>query len=65
MDEDKTLLSDFLRGSANQGEGGKYLEPVLLERAEALRQINANQISAVLIIPTNFTRHYFAGRTYN
>lgn len=62
VDEDKTLLSDFLRGSANQGEGGKYLEPVLLERAEALRQINANQISAVLIIPTNFTRHYFAGQ---
>jgi len=59
VDEDKTVLSDFLRGGASQREGGKYLEPVFLERDEALRQINANQISAVLIIPTNFTRNYF------
>jgi hypothetical protein len=49
VDEDKTILSDFLRGSANQGEGGKYLEPVFLEREEALRQINDNKISAVLV----------------
>jgi len=63
VDEDQSVLSDFLRGSANQREGGKYLEPVLLEREEALRQINANQISAVVIIPTNFTRHYLTGQT--
>lgn len=62
VDEDKTILSDFLRGSANQREGGKYLDPVILERDEALRQINDNRISAVLIIPTNFTRNYFGGR---
>src|SRR5688572_909372 len=61
VDEDKTVLSDFLRGSANQREGGKYLDPVVLERDEALRQINDNKISAVLIIPTNFTRNYFGG----
>jgi ABC-type multidrug transport system permease subunit len=63
VDEDKTILSDFLRGSANQREGSKYLEPILLERDEALRQINDNQISAVLIIPTNFTRSYLTGKS--
>ena len=63
VDEDKSVLSDFLRGSANQREGGKYLEPVLLERDEALRQINDNQISAVVIMPTNFTRNYLAGKS--
>jgi ABC-type multidrug transport system permease subunit len=62
VDEDETILTDFLSGGASQREGAKYLDPVQLERAEALRQINANQISAVLIIPTNFTRHYFAGQ---
>jgi hypothetical protein len=62
VDEDKTMLSDFLRGAANQGEGGKYLEPVFMEREDALRQINANQISAVLIIPTNFMRNYLTAR---
>lgn len=63
VDEDQTILSDFLRGSANQREGGKYLEPVLLDRDEALRQINDNQISAVVIIPTNFTRNYLTGKS--
>jgi ABC-type multidrug transport system permease subunit len=62
VDEDKTILSDFLRGAANQREGGKYLEPVFLERDEALRQINDNKLSAVLVIPTNFTRHYLTGK---
>jgi len=62
VDEDKTVLSNFLRGSVNQHEGGKYLDPVFLERDEALRQINDNQISAVLVIPTNFTRNYFTGK---
>jgi ABC-2 type transport system permease protein len=63
VDEDKTILSDFLRGSANQREGGKYLEPVIMERDEALRQINDNKICAVLIIPTNFTRNYLTGKS--
>ena len=62
VDEDKSLLSDFLRGSANQKQGGKYLEPVFMERADALREINANKISAVLIIPTNFMRNYLTAR---
>ncbi len=61
VDEDKSLLSDFLRGSANQNQGGKYLEPVFMEREDALREINANKISAVLIIPTNFMRNYLLG----
>jgi len=59
VDEDQTFLSDFLRGAANQREGGEHLDPVFLDRTEALRQINASEISAVLIIPTNFTRSYF------
>jgi len=63
VDEDKTILSDFLRGSVNQREGGKYLEPVLMERDAALREINDNKISAVLIIPTNFTRSYLTGKS--
>src|SRR5208282_123581 len=62
VDEDKSALSDFLRGAANQREGGKYLETVFLEREEALRQVNADKLSAVLIIPTNFTRNYLLAR---
>ncbi|MEI6196344.1 MAG: hypothetical protein WCS42_18660 [Verrucomicrobiota bacterium] len=62
VDEDKCVLSDMLRGAAHQREGGKFLEPVFMEREDALRVINKNQISAVLIIPTNFMRNYFTAR---
>jgi ABC-2 type transport system permease protein len=61
VDEDKTLLSDFLRGAANQREGGKHLEPVFMDRDAAMREIMANKISAVLIIPEHFTRNYLTG----
>jgi len=62
VDEDKSVLSDFLRGAANQREGGKYLEPVFMERTNALKLVNAGKISAVLIIETNFMRNYLTGR---
>ena len=62
VDEDQTILTEFLRGSASQREGGKYLDPVLMERDAAMREINDNKISAVLIIPTNFTRNYLTGK---
>lgn len=62
VDEDKSVLSDFLRGAANQRDGSKYLEPVFMERTEALRLINENKISAVLILHTNFMRNYLTAR---
>jgi ABC-type multidrug transport system permease subunit len=62
VNEDQPVLSDFLRGAANHGEGGKFLDPVFLERGEALRRINDDKLSAVLIIPTNFVRNYLTAR---
>jgi ABC-type multidrug transport system permease subunit len=62
VDEDKSVLSDVLRGAANQREGGKFLEPVFLEREDALRQLSDSKLSAVLIIPANFMRNYLTAR---
>lgn len=61
VDEDKSPLTDFLRGGMNQREGGEYLDPVFLDREAALRQLNDNKLSAVLIIPEHFTSNYLAG----
>lgn len=61
VDEDDTVLTRMLRGALNQGKASEHLEPVFLERAEALRQVNGDLLSAALIIPTNFTRHYLNG----
>lgn len=58
VDEDNSPLTGFLRGTFNQGEVAKHLEAVFLTRDEALRQVTNNELSAALIIPTNFTRDY-------
>ena len=66
VNENNTRLSEFFRRAAYsmQGENssGVQLEPVFTNRVEAMRLINANQISAVLIIPTNFLSNYLLGR---
>jgi ABC-type multidrug transport system permease subunit len=62
VDEDQSPLTRFLSGAAGQREGGKYLDPVTLDRATALRQLNEDKLSAAVIIPTNFTRSYLTGR---
>ena len=58
VDEDDSALTHMLRGGLNQEEAGKYVEPHFLNRTEALAQINANQLAAVVIIPKGFTRDY-------
>ena len=60
VDEDNSVLSKFLRGGLNQGEGGQYLEPVFLSRAEALQQVQKEKLSAMLVIPAGFTHAYLA-----
>lgn len=62
VDEDRSALSDILRGAGNQGRAGDHLDPVFMDRAAAMEQVNAGKISAVLIIETNFTRNYLTGR---
>jgi hypothetical protein len=58
VDEDDSPLTGFLRGAASQAEGGQYLEPVFLDRAQAERQLRDNQLSAMLVLPRHFTRDY-------
>ncbi len=62
VDEDNSPVSQFLRGMVNQGQASKHLEPVFLPRDDALRQINENQLSAVVVLPKSFAQDYLAGR---
>lgn len=62
VDEDDSALSRLLRGGLGQGEGGKYLEPVVLDRATALARLHANELAAVLVLPPHFTRDYLTAR---
>jgi ABC-2 type transport system permease protein len=62
VDEDDSVLSQFLRGATGQGEATKHLEARFLDKEKALQQINANEISAVLIIPKGFSQAYLTSR---
>ncbi len=61
VDDDDSALSSLLRGAMNQGDFKKHLEVRFLEREQALKEIGANKISAVLIIPKGFTQDYLTG----
>jgi ABC-2 type transport system permease protein len=62
VDEDKSGLTDFLRGAAGQGKAGEYLEPVFLERAAADQQLQDEKLSAILVLPAHFTSNYLTGQ---
>lgn len=62
VDEDDSPVSQFLRGAVNQGKGAKYIEPIFLPRAEAMQQIADGKISAVVVLPRDFTRDYFTSQ---
>jgi hypothetical protein len=58
VDEDDSPVSGMIRGASNQRDAGNYLEPVVLDRDEALRQIKVNQVCAAVIIPKGFAENY-------
>src|SRR5262245_8047917 len=61
VDEDDSVLSGLLRGALNQGQAKQYLEPSFVTRAEGLRLINRNKVSAVWIIPKGFAKNFLLG----
>jgi len=56
VDEDNSALTRLLHGAVNQREANEHFDPVFLERAEALKQVQAGKLSAMLLIPQGFTR---------
>ena len=58
VDEDNSALTRLLPGAFNQPEARDHLEPIFLNRADALKQVQAGALSAMLLIPEGFTRAY-------
>ncbi|HRZ35282.1 MAG TPA: ABC transporter permease [Candidatus Paceibacterota bacterium] len=58
VDEDDSVVTQFLRGAVNQGRAAERLQPVFLDRTNGLAQVTGNELSAVIIIPAGFTRNY-------
>ena len=63
VDEDKSVFGEFLRGALEQEVDGKhYFDPVFTTREEAMALIMDNQITAVMILPKDFTSDYLNGK---
>ncbi|MBI4662280.1 MAG: ABC transporter permease [Verrucomicrobia bacterium] len=62
VDEDDSVLTGFIRGALNQREMGEHLAVDFLKRDEALRRIQDNRLSAIVVIPAGFTRDYVSGQ---
>jgi len=61
VDEDESILTKFLEGSASNPETAKHFDVRFLEREEALELIGDGALSAVLIFPKGMTERYFDG----
>jgi len=61
VDEDESILTKLLEGSASNPETAKHFDVRFLEREEALKLIGDGALSAVLIFPKGMTERYFDG----
>ena len=62
VDEDQSVLGSMLAGSVASEEASKYFDPAFEDRDTALRLLNENQISAVIIVPGGFTDAFLDNR---
>jgi len=61
VDEDDSFVGGFLRSAFNQGEASEHFAPQIMSRSEAMALIQDNKISAMVVIPAEFTRTYLRG----
>ena len=61
VDEDGDLLGSVLAGSVGNEQAAKYFDPTFEKRDEAMRLLNDNRISALVVIPQGFTSAFWEG----
>lgn len=63
VDEDESILSEFLRGAFQQGEAAEFIQPMLMSREDAMQAINDDEISAVMVLPKDFALDFLHGES--
>ena len=63
VDEDESVLSEFLRGAFQQGEAAEFMQTQVMSREDALQAISDDEISAVMLLPKNFALDYLTGES--
>lgn len=62
VDRDNSILGSMIRSSLSQGNAEKFIDPQFVTASEGERLIRENQVSAVLVIPEDFTDDFLSGR---
>jgi len=63
VDEDRSVFTELLQNVVSSKEFSEYFDTHFLKREEALRRINDNDLSAVVIIPKGFTELFLDGQS--
>ena len=63
VDEDENFLGGMIASAFTSEQSREYFDPVQTEREVALQLIRKNQVSAVVLIPANFSRTFLNGET--
>jgi ABC-type multidrug transport system permease subunit len=61
VDEDDSVLTGGLRAAVTRHAALEHLDPLFLNRSNAMRLIEDDKIAGVLIVPTNFQSNYISG----
>ena len=61
VDEDQSIIGEFLADAANNDDMREHLDLSFLDREAAMASILDNEISAILILPEGFTDAYLEG----
>jgi len=65
VDQDDGVFSQFLSGVIGQEDFAQYVQMEFMEEEEALQRIGDGELSAVFIIPVDFTDRYLEGEPLN
>lgn len=63
VDEDDSVIGGFLRSAFSQGEVQEHFAPQVMSRPEAMALITDNKISAMVVIPEDFTGTFLKGKS--
>ncbi|TWU31344.1 ABC-2 family transporter protein [Novipirellula artificiosorum] len=63
VNEDQGLIGNMIATAASGEQAADYLDSVGVTRSEAMDLMNNNQISAVIVIPKDFTEKYVSGQS--
>lgn len=62
VNEDDNMIGGMLTSIASSEQSAEFLDTIATDREEAMRLVNGNEISAVLVVPADFSSKFLDGK---